>query len=178
MTWNFYSVSPKPSVRLKPGTNLPGLRPSASGDTAAPVAQISPSASTEDVCLFRSAPSGAFALGHFHRPSCANSLNHVLQRTLITRALSLVICFVICALDICHFPRPSHPHSPLCTLHSALISPLLYRTFSRCTAKPSFSFSLFFVPLCLCVRNAKSIFFPMSLRRPACAESPRSFLGN
>ena len=37
MTQKTYSVSPKPSVRLKPGTNLPGLRPSASGDTSSTI---------------------------------------------------------------------------------------------------------------------------------------------
>jgi hypothetical protein len=74
----------------------------------------------------------------FPFPPCATSPRRVLG-----------LChwsFSLCLCALCGSP-----------IH-ALISPAWYRIISRRTAKRNFSFSLFFVSLCLCVRIPKPIF--------------------
>ena len=122
MTQKSYSVSPKPSVRLKPGTNLPGLRPPASGDTH--VARVSQPAripsSTEEVCPALSDPFRAF----WHLPAERTfSLNPGSQHSRQRPGL-----------------RRSHVALPR-EAHFALISPAWYRAFLRRTAKRFFFFS-------------------------------------
>ena len=98
MTQKIYSVSPKPSVCLKPGTHLPGLRPPDSGDTH--VAQVSqpariPSPSATPFALFGASP-----------PS---------ELFLSTRGLSTRASVLDCDGPTSLFPgrpisRSSHPH--------------------------------------------------------------------
>ena len=116
MTHKLYSVSPMPSVRLKPGTNLPGLRPSDSGDThVAPDSQPAriPS-STEEVRPALSDPFRAF--WHISQPGDSA---HSRQRPGLRRS---------------HVALPREAHF-------ALISPAWYRAFLRRTAKRFFFFS-------------------------------------
>ena len=122
MTQKSYSVSPKPSVRLKPGTNLPGLRPPASGDTH--VARVSQPAripsSTEEVCPALSDPFRAF----WHLPAERTfSLNPGSQHSRQRPGL-----------------RRSHVALPR-EAHFTRISPAWYRAFLHRTAKRIFFFS-------------------------------------
>ena len=203
MTQKTYSVSPKPSVRLKPGIHLPGLRPSDSGDTRAPVARPTTAgkpATTEEVLPL---PARLSATHPAASISSARSRSTSRQRSGLRRSHVALpgrpraFCF---AVPIRH---PINQKSEIRKSEiRTLVSPLLYRTFSRCTAKPTFSFFLFFLPSCAnpsnpstrCFAQLLSFglchsfvicalvichfpLFPKSLRRPACAGSLRRFSG-
>jgi hypothetical protein len=131
MTQKTYSVSPKPSARLKPGTHLPGLRPSDSGDTAAHVAQISQSASAGELCASVVRPFRSFQHQHIRASvlDCdgPTSLFHASLRAFCESTARFHV-------SILHPATSQNPHG----------------TASFCTVPRNqiFSFPLFFVPSC------------------------------
>jgi hypothetical protein len=179
MTQKTYSVSPKPSVRLKPGTHLPGLRPSDSGDTRAPAARPTTAgkpASTEEVCPSLGGPSRAVRPRNVARASRPVRVSaQVIIRTGFEFRHRLGARIHSNFRNRCgsRARRGSFVCGSLARANSAanqkseirkseirrLISPALYRTFLRCTAKPNFS-------------------SPHVATCPACAGSPRRFFGN